>query len=60
MTIEIVSVVECENQIRVRACATAEGATIWLEVQFQATKRASKGRIWQEARDHCLRYLDIS
>ena len=58
LSISVLSVLERDGHVRVRARATAVAAIIHLEVRFVAQHGVSKRELWQMARDQILRYLD--
>lgn len=58
MAIAINSVVERGGRYRARARATAQDATIMIEVRFQVPEGASKAELCKRARDQVLLYLD--
>ena len=60
LAVTIISVVEHDSHIRARARAVAQDARIMVEVRFLADEGASKVELWREARDQCLRYLDVA
>ena len=60
MTITINSVVGRDGRYRARARSVVQDARIMIEVRFQADEGASKANLWLEARDQCLRYLDVA
>jgi len=60
MTVTIISVVQPNGQIRVRARATAQDATILIEVRFDTRTEFSVEQLEQIACDENLRYLDIA
>ena len=60
MNVTLISVFNKEGNVRARARATAQHATINIEVCFHADEGASRAELWLEARDQCLRYLDVA
>ena len=60
LDVTVFSVVERDGRYRARARAVAKDARIMIEVRFQADEGVSRSDLWQEARDQCLRYLDVA
>ena len=60
MNVTLISVFNKEGNVRARARAVAHDVEIMVEVRFQADEGASKAELWLEARDQCLRYLDVA
>ena len=60
MNVTLISVIKKEGKVRARARAVAKDAEIMIEVRFQTDEWASNAELWLEARDQCLRYLDIA
>lgn len=58
MTINLISVVDKNGDVRALARATAQDAKISLEVTFAAHPGASESELWERARDEVMRYLD--
>ena len=58
--ITLLSVVEIEGEIRARARAMAQDATIMIEVRFRTDEETSTPEHWKQARDQCLRYVDVA
>ena len=60
MNVTLISVFNKEGNVRARARAVAQDARIMVEVRFQADEGVSRAELWLEARDQCLRYLDVA